>query len=83
MGEGQVRSHRRRLLASLVNRLLAPRSGHSVEEQIQAAADRYEADIRAAGARYESAMARILTAVSARERTLPDHEQAAAEHVSK
>jgi hypothetical protein len=32
----------------------------SIEEQIQAAADRYAADIRAAGARYEAAMNRIL-----------------------
>lgn len=83
MGERQVRRQRRRLLASLVSRLLTPGSSHCVEEQIQAAADRYEADIRAAGARYESEMARILTGLRTRERTLPDHEQAAVEHVNK
>jgi hypothetical protein len=82
MGERHVKSHRRPLLASLGSRL-TPGSSHSIEEQIQAAADRYEADIRAAGARYESEMARILAGLHARERTLPDHEHAAVEHVNK
>jgi hypothetical protein len=48
---GTAVSHRARLDRTL-----------NIEEQIQAAADRYEAEIRAAGARYEAAMRRILAA---------------------
>jgi hypothetical protein len=32
----------------------------SIEKQVRAASDRYEADIRAAGARYDTALNRIL-----------------------
>jgi hypothetical protein len=81
MAERDGRSCWRLLLVPLISHMLTPRSKLSVQEQLQAAADRYEADIRAAGARYDAAMARILAGLNATAGALPDPELAAAEHV--
>lgn len=79
MRERRLRGHWRLLVASSVGWLLQPGSRLSVEEQIQAAADQYEADVRAAGTRYDVAMACILTGLRAEGDSQPDHEPTATE----
>lgn len=60
MGVRDITNRRRRRLMSSIRRFLTPSREPGIEEQIQAAADRYEADVRAAGARYDAAMSRTL-----------------------